>query len=196
MFTKSHASVLQAASYHRRPLCIFKHKAALRSGTSVSDLNPQNKCEDQSCQQTRHKSARWEQICSFELKDSRAARGDGARSYASMEALVNSLGPNAGVDTAALSREQLEAEVTKLRSENDQLRMDTDDPFQLLRDLPEDEPRPSPSKLNRGKASASGERRASTARASSRARLRSLRLSSCGRTARTLRTASASPRSR
>ena len=57
-----------------------------------------------------------------------------------MEALVNSL------DTAALSREQLEAEVAKLRSENDQLRMDTDDPFHLLRDLPEDEPRPSPSK--------------------------------------------------
>ena len=64
-----------------------------------------------------------------------------------MEALVNSLGG----DTAALSREQLEAEVAKLRSENDQLRtapMDTDDPFQLLRDLPED--RPSPSKYNRG----------------------------------------------
>ena len=54
-----------------------------------------------------------------------------------MEALVNSLGPNAGGDPAALSREQLEAELTKLRSENDQLRtapMDTDDPFQLLRD--------------------------------------------------------------
>ena len=81
-----------------------------------------------------------------------------------MEALVNSLDTNAGVDTAALSREQLEAELTKLRSENDQLRMDADDPFQLLRDLPEDEPRPSPSKLNRGKASASGERRTSTAR--------------------------------
>ena len=46
-----------------------------------------------------------------------------------MEALVNSLDAN---DTAALSREQLEAELTKLRSENDQLRtapMDTDDPF-------------------------------------------------------------------
>ena len=84
-----------------------------------------------------------------------------------MEALVNSLGPNAGVDPAALSREQLEAELTKLRSENDQLRtapMDTDDPFQLLRDLPEDEPRLSPSKYNRGKASASGERIRSTAR--------------------------------
>ena len=53
-----------------------------------------------------------------------------------MEALVNSLDASAGGDTAALSREQLEAEVTKLRSENDQLRMDTDDPFQLLRDLP------------------------------------------------------------
>ena len=91
----------------------------------------------------------------------------GARSDASMEALVNSLDANAN-DTAALSREQLEAEVTKLRSENDQLRMDADDPFQLLRDLPEDEPRPSPSKFKpgatRGKASASGERRASTAR--------------------------------
>ena len=81
-----------------------------------------------------------------------------------MEALVNSIDTNTGGDTAALSREQLEAELTKLRSENDQLRMDADDPFQLLRDLPEDEPRPSPSKLNRGKASASGERRASTAR--------------------------------
>ena len=84
-----------------------------------------------------------------------------------MEALVNSLGPNAGGDTAALSREQLEAELTKLRSESDQLRtapMDTDDPFQLLRDLPEDDPRPSPSKFNRGKASASGERIRSTAR--------------------------------
>ena len=76
-----------------------------------------------------------------------------------MEALVNSLDANTGGDTAALSREQLEAELTKLRSENDQLRMDADDPFQLLRDLPEDEPRPSPSKLNRGKASAPGERR-------------------------------------
>ena len=119
-----------------RPLCILKHKAALRSGTSDSDLNPQNKCQDQICQQTRRKSARLEQICSFELKDQELLR-------ASMEALVNSL------DTAALSREQLEAEVTKLRSENDQLRMDADDPFQLLRDLPEDEPRPSPSKLNR-----------------------------------------------
>ena len=84
-----------------------------------------------------------------------------------MEALVNSLGPNAGVDPAALSREQLEAELTKLRSENDQLRtapMDADDPFQLLRDLPEDDPRPSPSKYNRGKASASGERIRNTAR--------------------------------
>jgi hypothetical protein len=95
------------------------------------------------------------------LKDQELCASDGARSYASMEALVNSLDAN---DTAALSREQLEAELTKLRSENDQLRMDADDPFQLLRDLPEDEPRPSPSKLNRGKASASGERRASTAR--------------------------------
>ena len=122
-------------------------------------MNPQNKCQDQICQQTRRKSAPWEQICFFELKDQELCASDGARSYASMEALVNSL------DTAALSREQLEAEVTKLRSENDQLRMDTDDPFQLLRDLPEDEPRPSPSKFNRGKASASGERRASTARA-------------------------------
>ena len=64
-FTKSHASVLQAASYHSRPLCILKHKAALRSGTSVSDLNPQNKCQDQICQQTRRKSAPWEQICSL-----------------------------------------------------------------------------------------------------------------------------------
>ena len=47
-----------------------------------------------------------------------------------MEALVNSL------DTAALSREQLEAELTKLRSENDQLRtapMDTDDPVHPCR---------------------------------------------------------------
>ena len=84
-----------------------------------------------------------------------------------MEALVNSLETNGGGDTAALSREQLEAELTKLRSENDQLRtapMDTDDPFQLLRDLPEDDPRPSPSKYNRGKASASGERIRTTAR--------------------------------
>ena len=83
-----------------------------------------------------------------------------------MEALVNSLETNGG-DPAALSREQLEAELTKLRSENDQLRtapMDTDDPFQLLRDLPEDDPRPSPSKVNRGKASASGERISTTGR--------------------------------
>jgi hypothetical protein len=126
-------------------------KLLYAAATPSSDLNPQYKCQDQICQQTRPKSALWEQICSFELKDQELLR-------ASMEALVNSL------DTAALSREQLEAELTKLRSENDQLRMDADDPFQLLRDLPEDEPRPSPSKLNRGKASASGERRASTAR--------------------------------
>ena len=39
-----------------------------------------------------------------------------------MEALVNSLDATAGGDPAALSREQLEAELTKLRSENDQLR--------------------------------------------------------------------------